>query len=348
MPQPRNVMVVPGSPSRWAFSSARKANRRILCSIAFLVLSGPLVPAAITGGEIDLRELAARSQLNFAWTERGEKAAVRGKGMDMRFTGGSRQMQLGGMRVFLGDAVSARGDSLYLTRVDYETFFQPLLFPRTLNSFRPVRTVAIDPGHGGRDPGTRSTLLELEEKNLALAVAHRLKRSLEAEGFRVVLTRQDDRFVELTRRSKIANQAGADLFVSIHFNAVGNPAIEGTETYVLTPAGQRSTSENLDAVADTAAFPGNQYDSWNTVLAFVVHRQLLHDLGGFDRGLKRARFQVLRGVECPALLVEAGYLSNPREARRMAGSRYQEQMVESLTLAIMHFRDTVDKVASNK
>jgi N-acetylmuramoyl-L-alanine amidase len=179
---------------------------------------------------------------------------------------------------------------------------------------------------------------------MTLDVAQRLKKALEVRGYQVLLTRTDDRRVELEQRADTAGRAKADLFVSIHFNSL--PAIvagrvTGAETYVLTPQFQRSSGdERKDKRADLA-FPGNRLDYANTVLGYCVHRQLLTELKSSDRGYKRARYIVLCYAECPAVLVEAAFLSNSVEARRVATPEYRQQIALAIASGIDAYAATL-------
>lgn len=248
--------------------------------------------------------------------------------------GDSREATLHGLRVFLGDAVVVRKTTLYVSDIDLERFVAPILRPAQLPA-RPLRTIVLDPGHGGSDTGTRNKTAKLDEKVFTLDVAKRLERLLAGSGWRVILTRGDDRFIPLPERAEIANKAGADLFVSIHFNAVANnPAVKGTETYVLTPRFQRSTSSSSSSAEDKIEQTGNRHDKWSAVLGAHMHRELLGKLKSEDRGYKRARFAVLRLVDCPAVLVEAGYLSNDAEARKLATEAYRADIAEALAAGI--------------
>ncbi len=250
-----------------------------------------------------------------------------------------REISFHGMRYFLGEAAVLHQDALYLANIDLERFLGPILRPAQLAP-RPLRTIVIDPGHGGPDFGARNLEAKVDEKSLALDVALRVERLLRASdpSWRVVLTRSDDRFITLADRARFANEAGADLFVSIHFNAVANnPAVRGTETYILTPRFQRSTSSSLRSPDDETEQVGNAHDQWSAVLGAQMHRHLLGKLKTQDRGLKRARFAVLRLVDCPAVLVEAGYLSNEAEARRMADPTARGDIAEAIVAAIQSY-----------
>jgi len=249
----------------------------------------------------------------------------------------SREASLHGMRVFLGEPMALHKGALYVATIDLDRFLGPILRPAK-QAPRPLRTIVIDPGHGGTDTGTQNKPGKLDEKVFTLDVAKRLQRLLADSDWKVVLTRTDDRFVALPDRAEIANKAGADLFISIHFNAVANnPAVKGTETYVLTPRFQRSTSSLLPSAEDKVAQIGNRHDAWSAVLGAQMHRQLLGKLKTEDRGYKRARFAVLRLVDCPAVLVEAGYLSNDAEARKLASESYRGDIAEALAAGIQSY-----------
>lgn len=249
----------------------------------------------------------------------------------------SREASLHGLRVFFGEPVVLRKGSIYVATIDLDRFLGPILRPSQLSP-RPLRTIVIDPGHGGTDTGTQNKKGKLDEKTFTLDVAKRLQRLLADSGWKVVLTRADDRFVALPARAEIANDAKADLFVSIHFNAVANnAAVRGTETYVLTPRFQRSTSSALSSPADKVEQVGNRHDPWSAVLGAQMHRQLLGKLKTEDRGYKHARFAVLRLVDCPGVLVEAGYLSNDAEARKLNTEAYRGDIAEALAAGIQGY-----------
>lgn len=260
-----------------------------------------------------------------------------GPGGRIVFTVDSREFRLHGLRVFLSEPAILVKGVMHLPDIDLERFIAPMLRPDRLPA-QPLKTIVLDAGHGGTDGGTRNQSLNLNEKAFTLDVARRLRRLLGDDKWRVIFTREDDRFVSLADRAEFANRAGADLFVSIHFNAVANnPAVRGTETYVLTPQHMRSTSSPKITPDDKQEQPGNRHDAWNAVLGHHMHRELIARLKTEDRGYKRARFAVLRLVDCPAVLVEAGYLSNEDEARLIATEAYRRKIAEALHTAILAY-----------
>ncbi len=253
------------------------------------------------------------------------------------FTDGSRDARLHGMRFFLSEPALLLKGYLHVPLIDLERFLTPILRPAQLSP-RPLRTIVLDAGHGGNDGGTRNHAMDLNEKVFTLDLAQRLERLLGDAKWRVLQTRDTDRFVSLADRAAFANDAGADLFISIHFNAVANNStVRGTETYVLTPRHMRSTSASKATPEDNIAQPGNKHDEWSAVLGYHVHRELLARLQTEDRGYKRARFAVLRLVDCPSVLVEAGYLSNNDEAALIAEEFYRAKIAEALYTAILAY-----------
>ncbi|MEY4487979.1 MAG: hypothetical protein RIQ79_487 [Verrucomicrobiota bacterium] len=297
----------------------------------------PAAPGRIMLGGVSYTDArAAFSRLGYKseWNTKTLELTLTSPSGVVVFTADSREATVHGMRLFLGESAVLNKGVLHITTIDLERFLLPMLHPER-NAPRPLRVIVIDAGHGGNDSGTRSSDEKLEEKTFTLDVARRLQRQLAGGDWRVVMTRTDDRYIALPERADIANSAKADLFISIHFNAVANgAAVRGTETYVLTPRFQRSTSSAKASPDDTVEFPGNRYDTWSAVLGYHMHRQLLAKLKTEDRGFKRARFAVLRLVNCPGVLVEAGYLSNAGEARRIADANYRGDIAEALATAV--------------
>lgn len=237
--------------------------------------------------------------------------------------------------VRLGFAPRIKGNQLWLNVLDVQKNLEPLARggpPRP----GPNRVIVLDPGHGGSNPGTRSAVDGRNEKDLTLDWAQRLAPLLEQQGWRVYLTRTNDVDVGLLDRVAFANALNADLFVSLHFNA--SPASSepaGVETYCLTPAGMVSSVTRNYSDDARQVYPNNTFDAENLQYAVRLHRALLEIPGLTDRGVRRARYQtVLPGQNRPAVLIEGGYLSNPREARRIADPQYRQKLAEALAKAL--------------
>jgi N-acetylmuramoyl-L-alanine amidase len=165
------------------------------------------------------------------------------------------------------------------------------------------------------------------------------KIQLEKRGFKVVMTRESDRYLTLQERVNLANARTENaLFISIHFNA-GGPEARGIETFTLSPAGVSHYGRDTIA-SDFMERAGNEHDSANVALAAAVHGSVKQKLGTntFDRGIKRARFSVLSGVKHPAILFEGGFMSHQREARLIHNERYQKAIAGGIVEAIAKYR----------
>ncbi len=191
--------------------------------------------------------------------------------------------------------------------------------------------IVIDPGHGGSNSGTRSILDGRFEKEFTLDWAKRIVPLLETNGWQVFLTRTNDMDVSLSNRVAFAESHHADLFVSLHFNsAAPDKKQAGLETYCLTPTGMPSTLTRGFSDTWSENLPNNNFDSQNLQLAVKLHSALLRATGEEDRGVRRARFiGVLRGQKRPAILIEAGYLSNPAEAKLIENADYRQKLAEA-------------------
>lgn len=326
--------------------NARPGCRAATIAALLLAAAGPLAAAITVDGTdyADATDFAGSLGLKPSWVEADRKLLLQSEWTQLELNAGSREVRLNGIRLLLGDATVLRGGALQLGVTDDRDFLGPILSARRVPGLVPaVRTVVIDAGHGGRDNGTSNKKLGLQEKGFALAVAIELKRLLEGTGFNVLLTRTDDTFVPLPDRPAFANSRRADLFVSIHFNAIENPSISGVETYVLTPGGQRSTGAERAQSSDSERFKGHSNNPWNAILGYRVHRRVVTDMKSFDRGLKRARFAVLRDLECPGILLEGGYLTNDAEARKIASAGWRARLAKAVADGIVEYRDVLDQ-----
>jgi N-acetylmuramoyl-L-alanine amidase len=316
----------------------------LLGALAFASASHA-APVRIDGVEYDtVASFAAGLGLKSKWTEPQKALLLQSEWTRLELNNDSREVRLNGIRLLLGDGTVMHRGELMLSSTDERAFLGPILSARKVTGLVPgVRTVVIDAGHGGKDSGTSNKKLGLHEKGFALEVARLLKRELEAAGFSVIMTRDDDTFIPLPDRPAIANKRRADLFVSVHFNAIDNASISGTETYVLTPRGQRSTGAEGRSASDNELLPGHANDAWSSILGYRVHRRLITDMGSFDRGLKRARYLVLRELDCPGILVESGYLTNDSEARRIASPEWRARLAKSIATGIIEYREALQQ-----
>jgi N-acetylmuramoyl-L-alanine amidase len=295
-----------------------------------------------------VRDIAARYGLRFIRTKEGRLARLAdAAGVRLEFEDRNRDFHLDGTRVFLGAPVVSDRGSLWVSKLDVIKLVAPLFRPADHAHQLPAtpRVIVLDPGHGGSDPGKENQLVGIQEKNATLDVALRLEKILSAQGYQIVLTRSDDtrlasdQATDLQRRAEVAQKARADLFLSIHFNAVERGALRvtGTETYTMTPQFMFSTADEKKDEMTNTAFPGNKSDYASLFFGYHLHRALLAALQTSDRGFKRARFVVLRFVECPAVLIESAYLSNDAEARRIASPDYRQRIAEGIAAGVQAY-----------
>lgn len=270
----------------------------------------------------------------------GNEVTLKNGKVRMQLRVGSQECLMNNVKFVFTDKVTSRGNSVLVSRMDLAKLIDPVLRPNFIPNAGNFRTVIIDPGHGGKDPGAVNSLGT--ESSYVLKVSLMLKTMLEGKGYKVVMTRSTDRFLSLQERVTLANAVlEPAIFISIHFNHGGRNA-RGIETFTLSPPGVSHYGRGLRS-GDMAERTGNQHDSANIALATAVHGMVLHRLGTntFDRGIKRARFSVLTGVRHPAILFEGGFMSHPYEARLIANERYQKAICVGIVDAVERYRHAV-------
>ena len=263
-------------------------------------------------------------------------------GAELQFSSGSREVVINGARNWLSFPVTAKDGHLLVSRLDLAKTLEPQLRPQLIPNVGKIKTVVLDPGHGGYDKGACNGYGC--EKDYALDVARQLRPLLQARGLRVLLTREGDYFVPLEVRARIANSAPNSVFVSIHFNATDNdPAAAGVEIYSLTPQGAPSTSE--DWVKETAMNEqnGTAVDAQSLALSSSIYHSMLGQIGEFDRGIKRARFAVLRLTKVPAVLVEGGFITERHESQLIANKEWRSKLAVAISMGIDNYRSLADR-----
>ena len=255
----------------------------------------------------------------------------------LEFIGGSREAVINGARSWLCFPVLEKDGKFLVSRTDVAKTIDPLLRPHRVASSGKVRTVVLDPGHGGYDKG--AICRYGSEKNFALDVARQLRPLLQAKGFRVIMTREGDYFVPLEVRARIANAARDSIFVSIHFNATDrDPSATGFEIFSFTPRGAPSTSDNWVTSNSASVQAGSKVDAQSMALSACIYHSLLGHIPEFDRGIKRARFAVLRLTEVPAVLVEGGFLTERGESRLIAKKDWRGRFSQAISVGIENYR----------
>jgi N-acetylmuramoyl-L-alanine amidase len=248
------------------------------------------------------------------------------------------ELYINGVRFFTHFPIVMQGNETLISTTDVGKIVEPVLRPGRIENAGKVETVILDPGHGGTDTGGRNSYGT--EKMFTLHVAHVAREQLTRAGFKVEMTRFSDNGISLEERIEFANRFPNAVFVSIHFNSgAGN----GVESYALTPHGLRSSSTggHHAHVDDNEPNAGNQQDPQNVALTAAVHAAVLSRTGAHDRGVRHARFKVLRHLRVPALLIEAGFMSDHVEGYRIATAQYRQQLGAAIAQGVENYNKAV-------
>lgn len=222
-----------------------------------------------------------------------------------------------------------------------------------------ISRIVLDAGHGGKDPGAIGQY-GLREKDVTLDIVKRLKKHLVSCGIKTVLTRSDDRFISLWKRADIANREKANFFISIHANAARSKSAKGFEVYYLSEAvddnaravaasenaalkyedssfGNKKPSSTLEATLRDIEYTENRVESIELAKHIVdsAHSRLRTK----NRGVKAARFYVLKGAKMPSVLVEVGFISNRQEAKKLKDKSYRERVAKAIASGIINYKN---------
>jgi N-acetylmuramoyl-L-alanine amidase len=266
----------------------------------------------------------------------GEKMRFETVKNPLEFVSGSREAMINGARSWLCFPLIEQDGKYLVSRTDVAKTIEPLVRPHRVSNVN-VQTVVLDPGHGGYDKGQVSRLGN--EKDFALDVARKLRPLLQAKGLRVIMTREGDYFVPLEVRAKIANAAHNSIFVSIHFNASGDdPNATGFEIFSFTPRGAPSTSDSGVRLNSFSMQPGSEVDAQSMALSACIYHSLIGHIPEYDRGIKRARFAVLRLTKVPAVLIEGGFLTERGECKLIANKDWRGKLAAAIGVGIENYR----------
>ena len=258
----------------------------------------------------------------------------------IRFETDSRQAWFNGLLIWLHAPVVTVQKRWAISETDARKVLEPLIRKNAVLRTQRARVVVLDPGHGGPDRGARGKR-GVEEKGIALDIAKRARTHLVNAGLKVYLTRDTDNKIELEDRARKAALWGADLFVSIHLNAALSSSAKGLETYVLAVPGYPPTAAAAGSRVERIVFPGNRNDSVNSILGYYMHKALIDKIKGTDRGLRRARFVVLKNTNRPAVLLECGFLSNSSEESQMLNASHREALALAIAKGILDYSSAI-------
>jgi N-acetylmuramoyl-L-alanine amidase len=318
----------------------------ILILLHFAISSHAGLSAFINGQNyVPLADWARANDFHIALLNR--EIILTDKNSRLVFDVDSAQAEINGVNVRLSFPVANAKGLPLIAQFDLDKTVRPLLFPSRYAEPRKIATICLDPGHGGKDSGNRvgGGFFGHNEKTYTLELALELRDQLRKLGFNVILTRNKDTYVELPARPAMANKAGADLFVSLHFNATatGRDEAEGPETYCITPVGATSSNARGDGGEFGSAIgagptTANRCENKSLLLAYQMEKSLVQNLNANDRGVRRARFAVLRDAAMPAILIEGGFMTHPPEAKKIYDASYRRQMATAIVKGILNYQ----------
>lgn len=323
---------------------------RLLLLIGLLA-AVPFVHAATLGARLETVRIAGRDYnrlgdwagpngFALAWQAKDKVVVATGKGHRIRLEIDSRKIDFDGVSVTLAFPVALKSGEAHVAPLDLEKTLIPLVYPVRAETASPIKTICIDPGHGGKDPGNMEG--KRMEKDYTLLLAHELSRQLREAGYRVFSTRSQDSFMELEDRPAFANKHKADLFISLHFNSAVAKSAAGVEVFCLTPAGAASSYARPEA-GGGAWLPGNRQDAENILLAHSVQKAMVRSTEASDRGVLRARFAVLKTAKMPAILVEGGFMSNPAEGGQITQAAYRKKIAAGIVAGVEAYKKQVER-----
>ena len=302
----------------------------------------PIMPAFSLNTSVRLSDVA--KQLRLKYSVNGNTILLSdGKNKNcFEFQSSTKEAKFNGIKIFLSFPIEKQ--SVPMTRIkklvhrlellteeyrirtaDVESILKPLLFPQNFVKKR-AKTIVLDPGHGGKAEGTVQN--GLKEKLLTLKTAQLLAGKLRSMGYVVHLTRTTDTDVSLIQRSAFASMKHADLFISIHYNSAPSEQARGIEVFAFPLAGSPSSDQVV--TKESNSMPINAFDGQNSLLGWQVQQKIIQNTGSVDRGVKRKRLGVLRELNCPGILIECGFLSNPDEAKACNSADCQEKLTRAI------------------
>ena len=234
-----------------------------------------------------------------------------------------------GSHLINGALHSFKGNGAWIKEIREEKSSDEL--PFATNNYQKV--IFLDPGHGGKDPGAQ--YLGLKEKDLNLQVSQQLKTKLESLGYKVIMSRSSDDYLDfITERSRMSNETNADMFISIHFNATGHgldSGEDGIQTYTYLPTG------NIPSVINKKWHDNPTRLKYSYKLGSYIHQSVLATTHAKDAGLLAKSFAVLRETNKPAVLLELGYMDDSKESQKIRTKEYQQKLVDGITQGIQKY-----------
>ncbi len=310
----------------------------VFASLSSLVTAKDWEIYRLSGREYVSDENVAKFYQFQRFAKEGDDRIFKHPSLVMTWKVGSQSIYVNNIKFNLSFPVIESGGKAMISTVDLAKLVDPVVRPSYIKKPITFDTVVIDAGHGAHDSGAKGVYGY--EKDYCLDMALRLEKALQQRGFKTLLTRRTDTFLTLSQRVDIANRTKNAIFVSMHFNSSGSRDANGIETYALAPQGTSSTNGGSPW---SSLLSGNVRDAENIALATAVHAHVIQQLRPIDRGIKRARFNVLRGINKPAILFEGGFITNSAEGKLIHDPEHRQRVVDSVANAIVRFKTAVSK-----
>lgn len=258
----------------------------------------------------------------------GKKITLEGQRTRIQFSTGEQIIQINGINFFLSKPVKELKKTAHISQLDLSSLLDPVLRPSFISNAKSFNTVVLDPGHGGNDKGAANL-----EASYTLAISKKIHNLLKQKGYRVILTRGEDTAIPLERRLQIANQEKNAILVSLHFNS-GDKSVHGMETYIVSASTPHLAGPASVALATAVHSRG---------LMYLNNPRYGNQLKIKDRGIRHAKFRLLKDCIHPAILIEAGFLTNSAEAQKIASEGYQKALAASIAEGISLYQVSITK-----
>lgn len=323
-----------------------RASMKLILLLGILIFAAPSfaaakpapAPPARPQGTVFLRDWAAKNGFKLSYDPKSLAISLTNRWADIDLLSDSRRGSINGIAVWLSFPVRVYNGKLMISQKDLTTLIEPILYPKRLGLDRKIRVVALDAGHGGRDPGYQ--IGNHQEKKYTLLLAKQVQDLLEEAGLKSVMTRRSDMYVERGERADLARSGKADVFVSLHYNTAPDQTAKGVETYAVTPFGAEATN---GGEVTLRPYPGNKYDAQSVLLAYEVQRSITRSLDLADRGVRRAGFEVLRKAPMPSILIESGFMSNPADSKKVFDEDHRKEMARAIVDGILAYKRIMER-----
>jgi N-acetylmuramoyl-L-alanine amidase len=316
----------------------------VLC----FALGASTTHASLINGQryVSITDWAHANGLKTSWLKWGDKLVASDGDTRLVFDVDSAQAEINGVQVRLSFPVASTKGGALIAQFDLDKTVRPLMYPSRYVKPHKITTICLDPGHGGKDTGNRVGFHN--EKAYTMYLANDVRDALKKAGFKVILTRTKDVYVDLPVRPAYANSHGADLFVSLHFNAAPSSknTVEGPETYCITPVGAASSNAQGEG-SDHGTTTANRFENQSLLLAYQVQKALVQNLNVQDRAVRRARYAVLRDAAMPAILIEGGYMTHPAEGKKIFNEAYRKQLAQQIVKGIQAYQKLTAPAAAS-